>query len=133
MFMFHNFFIIIIFIFFQDSSQYSGQSQLCCCLDGLHFSYFQISSLSVQTFSDCTEYTNYFWYLSFCFLSVLSYGQPEQQSSQFGWFFFFFFFFFWCVLLGLVVWLRLNDLFVSQNPENFMYLQLLLLSLLFTH
>ena len=54
-------------------------------------------------------------YLSFCFLWFPLCGLPGWQSSLFGWFFFFF-----CwVSLGPVVWPRLGDLFVSQNPREF--------------
>ena len=46
-----------------DSSQYSGQSQQCCSLDGFHSSsYFQVLQSLYQTFSDCTKSTNYDWY-----------------------------------------------------------------------
>ena len=38
-----------------------------------------------------------------------------------GLFFFFFFFFFFLLLLGLVVWLRLGDLFVFQNSKDYYY------------
>ena len=55
---------------------------------------------------------------SFRFLSVLLCGQLERQSPPFNRFslYFFFFFFFW-LSLGLVVWPRLDDLFVSQIPR----------------
>ena len=44
----------------QDSSQYSGRSQQCCSLDGLHSSsYFQILQSLYQSFGDCTKSTNY--------------------------------------------------------------------------
>ena len=35
---------------------------------------------------------------------------------------FFFFFFFFFLFLGLVVWVRFGDLFVSQNPREFYFL-----------
>ena len=53
-------------------------------------------------------------YLSFCFSSVLPCGQPGWQSllftqfSSFCW-----------RSLDLVIWLRLNDPFVFQNPKEF--------------
>ena len=56
-------------------------------------------------------------YLSFRFLSIVLSGQPRQQSPQFGSFLLFFFFFFW-LLLCLVVWPRLGDSSVSQNPKG---------------
>ena len=90
----------------EDFSQYSGRSQQCCSLDGLHSSsYFQVLQFLCQFFDDCNEYANYYWYhchlhlpsffflvillgpdtyFFFRFLSVLPYGQPEQQSSLFG-------------------------------------------------
>ena len=62
-------------------------------------------------------------YLSFHFLSLLLCGLPGRQSPRFGSFwvflgFFPFFFFFFLLSLGLVVWPRLSDLFVSQNLRN---------------
>ena len=61
-------------------------------------------------------------YLSFRFLSGSSCSQPGWKSSIwqvffFLFFFFFFFFFFW-LSLGLVVWFKLGDPFVSQNPRE---------------
>ena len=48
-----------------DSSQYSGWSQQCCCLDSLHPShYFQVLQSLYQSFGDCTKNTNYNWYNS---------------------------------------------------------------------
>ena len=45
----------------QDSSQYSGRSQQCCCLDSFHsFSYFQVLSTVYNSSGDCTERAN--WY-----------------------------------------------------------------------
>ena len=52
------------------------------------------------------------------FLSVLPSGQPERQSLLFGWFSSFFSFFFFLISLGLVVWPRLDDPFVSQNRRE---------------
>ena len=70
-------------------------------------------------------------YLSFCFLSILLWGQPGQQSRQFDKYFFFFSFFFFFFLLfffffflltffflGLVVWPRLVDQLIFQNPRK---------------
>ena len=46
----------------QDSSQYSGPSQECFSLDGLHSSsYFQVLQSLYQSFADCTKSTNYNW------------------------------------------------------------------------
>ena len=47
----------------QDPSQYSGQSQKCCSVDGLHsFSYFQVLQSLYLSFSDCSKSTNCNWY-----------------------------------------------------------------------
>ena len=47
----------------QDSTQYSRRSQQCCCLDGLHSSfYFQFFQSLYQSFGDWTERTNHNWY-----------------------------------------------------------------------
>ena len=44
----------------QDSSQYSGRSQQCCCLYGLHScSYLQVLQPVYQSLGDCTERTSY--------------------------------------------------------------------------
>ena len=52
-----------VFSSLQNSYQYSGQSQQCFSLDGLHsFSYFQIFHPLYQSFVDRTECTNYNWY-----------------------------------------------------------------------
>ena len=49
-------------------------------------------------------------YLSFCFLSDLPCDHPEEQNPQFGKFSFS------CwLLLGLIVWPKFGDPFVSQN------------------
>ena len=54
-----------------------------------------------------------FRFLSLFAFFVLPCGQPERQSSLFGRFSL-------CwLLLGLVVWPRLDNSFVSQNPRNF--------------
>ena len=50
-------------------------------------------------------------YLSFCFLLILLWGLPKWQSPLFSRFSFFK----W-QSLSLIDWLRLGDLFVSQNP-----------------
>ena len=53
----------------QVSSQYSGRSQQCQSLDGLHLSsYFQVLQSLYQSFGGCTERTNYNWY--HCYLHV---------------------------------------------------------------
>ena len=57
-------------------------------------------------------------YLSFRFLSVLPCGQLKRQSPQFSSFSFSFFFLFCWLSLGLCVWPRLGDPFVSQNPRE---------------
>ena len=52
-------------------------------------------------------------YLSFYFLSILFYGQPRQQNPLFSKFSFSCW---W--LLGLVIWPRLGDPFIYQNPRR---------------
>ena len=122
----------------QDSSQYSGRSQQCFSLDGLHSSsYFQVFQFSYQFFGECTKSSNYNWckrhfyvrqffqfpskvqvlILLFYFLSVSFCSQPGQHIPQFVKFSFFFFFFCCCWLLrGMFVYPRLGDPFLSQNP-----------------
>ena len=56
-------------------------------------------------------------YLSFHFISVLPSGQPERQSPLFSRFSLFIYLFFWLSLI-LVVWTRIGDPFVSQNPRG---------------
>ena len=47
----------------QNSSQYSGQTQHSCSLDGLDSAcYFQVLQLLDQFFGVCTKSSNYFWY-----------------------------------------------------------------------
>ena len=63
------------------------------------------------------------WYLSFYpsfrFLSILRCSQQSPQFGKFYSFFIFYFLFFCCwLLLGLVVWPRLGDLFISQNNRG---------------
>ena len=117
-------------------AQYSGQSQQCCHLGCLHSSsHFQVL---YQSFSDCNGRANYITitfifhsffsslrdlgaYISFCFPSVLPCSQLERQNPLFGglsFFSFSFFFFFFCLSLGLVIWPRLADPLVSQNPRE---------------
>ena len=72
--------------YFQDPSQYSGRSQRCCSLDGLHpSSYFQVLQSLYQSlylsFGDCTKRTSFNWYPQqiplfgvfsfFCWLSLI--------------------------------------------------------------
>ena len=46
----------------QDSSQYSGQSQQCCSLDGLHMSpYFQVLQTFYRSFNNYTKRPDYNW------------------------------------------------------------------------
>ena len=56
----------------QVSSQYSGLSQQCCCLDCLDsFPDFQVFHPRSQAFGDCSKYDNYSWYhiISICLSS----------------------------------------------------------------
>ena len=49
------------------SSHYSGWSQLCCSLDGLHLSYYFLDLQSLyQSFGDCIKSTNFNYYY-FCY------------------------------------------------------------------
>ena len=109
----------------QDSSL---QSEQCCSLDGLYLSfYFQVLQSLHQSFGDCTTSNNTngitvtFTFHSFSVLSqdpgiylpsVLLYGQLEWQNPLSGWFSFFF-------VDYLVIYLRLDDLLLSQNPTEY--------------
>ena len=53
------------------------------------------------------------FFFLFTIFSIILYGQPSQQSPLFSKFSFFL----W-LLSGLVVWLRLGDLFICQNPRE---------------
>ena len=121
----------------QDSSKYSGRFQQCCSLDGLHsLSYFL--QYLYHSFGDSTKSTNYKWYkrrfyippnfqllikvlvliflfIFFQFYSVVSKENKVHYSASSLCFFCFFLFFF-LLFLGLVVWPRLGDQFVFQNP-----------------
>ena len=119
----------------QDSSQYSGRCQhaVVCIVPTCPFiSKSSSPSINYSVTAPNAPITigvtvtfmlpNFFSslarsrYLSL-FISVLLCGQPERQIQLFGRFSFVFSF---CWLsLGLVVWLRLNDLFLSQNPKEF--------------
>ena len=55
-------------------------------------------------------------YFSFCFLLILLHSLPGRQSPLLGRFFFLFI---CCQSLCLVVWPRLDNPFVSQNPIEF--------------
>ena len=47
----------------KTSAQFSVRTQYCCCLDGLHFSYyFDVFSYVFQSFGDCSKCNNYNWY-----------------------------------------------------------------------
>ena len=47
----------------QDSSKYSGRSQQCCSLDGLHSSsHIQVLQALYQYVGDCTKRPNYNWH-----------------------------------------------------------------------
>ena len=107
----------------QDSSQYSGQSYQYCSLGVLHLcSYFRFLQFLYQSFGDCTEHTNYNWYYRHFhvpyffqfpnrsrYLSLFSLSGMAKSSVQQVLFFF-------CWLsLGLVIWPRLSDPFISQN------------------
>ena len=84
------------------------------------------SPLLLPIFDDCTERTNYNWYhrqfsfsmflcnLSFCFLSVVS--RNAKYTIQHVLFVVVVLFCYFRLLLGLVVWSRFGDPFVSQNP-----------------
>ena len=108
-----------------------GYTTIILCLDGPNsLSYFQVLHSLYQSFSDCTERTNYnknysvtllfhsfYLFFLFRFHSVLPSGHPERRSLLFSKFSPFFFFFFFCWLsFGLVVWLKSSDQYVFQNP-----------------
>ena len=106
----------------QVTSQYASRSLQCWHLDAIHScSYFQFFQSLYQSFFDCTERTDYNWYhhpYIFQFLTrstYLSLGSPSSNfplcsALKFSGF---------CLLsLGLVVWPRLSDLFVYQNPRE---------------
>ena len=70
-------------------------------------------TVNFMFYSFCSLSRSRFLSLFSLFLKFSLCGQPEQQSPLFGGFSLF------CWLsLGLVVWLRLGDLFVSQNPRG---------------
>ena len=123
----------------QDSSQYSGRSLWYCILDGLpSCSYFQVlhSLFPVQSLADCTECTNHKCYHRH-FHDPLFFQFFRKVKVSISLFAFFFSFTQWlggtkkftirqfpfscccccCWLsLSLVVWSRLGDSFLSQNP-----------------
>ena len=64
-----------------DSSQYSGRSQQCCCLESLHPSrYFHVLQSQFQSFGDCTKSTNYIWYN--CHIHVPIAGTSKSTILQ---------------------------------------------------
>ena len=79
---------------------------------GITFTFMLPSFFPVLLQGRCT-------YFSFRFLSVLPCSQPEEQSPLFGKFYIYIYFFIINIISGcLVVWMRLGDLFVSQNPRE---------------
>ena len=70
----------------QDSSQYSGRSQQCCSLDGLHSSsYLQVFQFLYQSFGDCNKSTNYNWHNRH-FLVSQFFSIPKQSSRYLSFF-----------------------------------------------
>ena len=122
----------------EDSSQNTSRSYSRCSLYRVNFSsYYQVLQSLNQSFGDCSKCSNYNWYHrhfnfpSLCFVLkqgigisffrfqlILFCGLPVRQSSLFGCLSFYLFFSSFC-WQGLVVWLRLDDPFVSQNPWEF--------------
>ena len=115
----------------QDSSQYSGRSQQCSSLDWLlSSSYFQVLQFLYQSFSDCANSNNYNWYHRQFHVPQFFFFNSLARSGYSSFFSFSFNFtvisrdrkvyklFFLLLLLGLVVWLKLSNLFVSQNPRE---------------
>ena len=118
----------------QDSSRYSGRSRLCSSLDGHHSaSYFQVLQPLYQSFGDCTKSYDYNWYNRY---SLFLFNSLARFTLFLSLAFFFNYFtqwsagtakstirqvvFFCCcwLFLDLVVWQRLCDPFVSQNPRG---------------
>ena len=114
-------------------------------LDGLHSSgFFQVFQSLFQSFDDCTKSTNYNWYhhrfhvspfVCFFFSSparsrylslfslyfnftLWSAGTSKSTILQVLLFFSFLFFFFFFVVDYNLVWPRLGNPFVSQNPRG---------------
>ena len=107
-------------------------------------SYFQVFHSFYQSFMDCPSapttigitvtfmlysFISLVWSTNLSLFSLFLFslrGLPGKQSPLFGRnspFFFFFFFFFCSLSLGLVVWPRVSDPFVSQNPSLCFILQ----------
>ena len=111
-----------------------------CKLDGFCLSYFQVLQFLYQSFGDCIKSTNYKWYhrnfhvpqffnsrtksrslfffIVYFSFTLWSVGRVKSTIRQVLLFFCFFFFLVGVLSLGLVVWPRLGDLFVSQNPRE---------------
>ena len=117
----------------QNSTQYSGRSQICCSLVGLHsFSYFDVLQSLYQTFVDCTECTNYNWYhcrfhvpllfqFSFkalVFIPLFAFLQFYSVVSRNGKILYSAGSLFCWLSSSLVVWPRLDDPFTSQNHRE---------------
>ena len=62
-----------------------------------------------------SSWARFLVFISLFTFSVIHSGQPERQCPLFGMFFFFFI----LLSLALVVWPRLDEPFVSQNPREF--------------
>ena len=105
--------------------QYFGRSQQCCSLDNLHSSS-PLQSLylvrQLQLVSPSLSCSIFFSvllqgldiYFSLQFPSVLPWGQPERQSPLYSRISFFY----W-LSLDLIIWPRLGDPIISQNPKEF--------------
>ena len=100
--------------------------QQCCSLDGLHWSpYFQVLQSLYQFFGNCNKSTNYNWYQRHFHVPQFFQFLSEVQVLIFFFSLSFNFtpwsaksiirqiLFFCCPSRGLVVWLGLDDLFLS--------------------
>ena len=120
--------------YLQDSSEHSGLSQQCYYLDGLDSSFdFQFSSPIFKPLETVrsTPTAPFMFHsflvpwegLSICpslrFLLFPLCGPQERQIHKTASSLFLFFSFFRYLALGLVIWLGLEDLFVSQNSREF--------------
>ena len=102
-------------------------------MDVLHSSsYFQVPQSLYQSFGDCTKSTNYNWYHHH--FHIPQFFNSRARSRYLSFFAFSFNFILWSagtekatirqvlffcwLLIGLVIWSRLGEPFVSQNPRE---------------
>ena len=111
----------------QDSSQYSGRSQQCCCLEGLNSSSLFSESLRTVPSAQTTIGTT----VTLMFLGILSSQERSKYLSIFSpsfifsFLFSFLFFIYLFILflskqtLVLFFWLKLGDPYAFQNLKEF--------------